>query len=238
MVKVMKLMNLRGTIDDLAAAFAGRGPFWDRRPVPLPPITPPWLVSRFGFSDPRAPEHLKFLPRRNPSSSSTDVSPRAISMYRGFHQKEPTKIGAFHPDLEIPDTAICVGDAVHVLYKSDKLNPETSEDEGWIDYIHEHDGGVMVYRCDRAAASEGDPVKVPAWIRQAAEGGLVCLGFCQGFSYRDDDGHERKAKGKAPLPELYTLKSGKALLVIQGKRTLLALIWGGRLGVEPRGIVH
>jgi hypothetical protein len=34
-----------------------------------------------------------------------------------------------------------------------------------------------------------------------------------------------------------TGKDGKALVVVQGKRKVLALIWGGKLDVEPRGIV-
>jgi hypothetical protein len=156
-------------------------------------------------------------------------------MYRGFHQKEPKKIGDFHPDLVIPAECICVGDAIHVLYQSDKLNPTTGEDEGVIDYIHKHDRGVKIYRCDRGA--QGELVTVPSWIRNATE--LEWLGDCNGFAYKSVvTGKKCEAEGTSPLPELYTTPSGKCLLVIQGKRRLLALIWGGKLGVEPRGIVH
>ena len=161
---------------------------------------------------------------------------RAIRKYIEFHQLEPKKIGSFHRDLVIPDVALCVGDAVHVLYKSDKLNPETGEDEGWINYIHEHKRGVKVYRCDRYSLdARGDERAVPAWLRNTTE--LVALGLCNGLAFRDEDG-EHDVKATKPYPELYTTPSGKALLVIQGKRRLVALVWGGKLGVEPRGIIN
>jgi hypothetical protein len=159
---------------------------------------------------------------------------RAVRKYVEFHSHEPVKIGSFHLDLEIPEQAMLVGDAVNVLYTSDKLNPTDGRDEGWIDYIHEHGRGVRVYRCDRSGG--GRLRTVPAWIHGARE--LTWLGNCLGFEYTDLDGHSVEAKGTGTLPELYTIPSGKALLVIQGKRTVLALIWGGKLGVEHRGIVH
>lgn len=158
----------------------------------------------------------------------------AVKMYVGFHQHEPKKRGEFHRSLKIPARAVLAGDAVNVLYRSDKLNPTTGEDEGWIDYIHDHKKGVQVYRCDPGA--QGPEVAVPAWIRNVDE--LTWLGDCLGFAMREPSGREVEARGTKPLPELYTIPSGKALLVIQNKRTLLAMIWGGRLGVEPRGIVN
>lgn len=158
----------------------------------------------------------------------------AAKMYVAFHQHAPRETGSFHRELVIPGRAVCVGDAVNVLYRSDKLNPTTGEDEGWIDYIHDHKKGVQVYRCDPGA--HGTEHAVPAWLRDVHE--LSWLGDCLGFAFKDGDGREVEARGVKPLPELYTIPSGRALLVIQGKRKLLAMIWGGRLGVEPRGIVH
>lgn len=161
---------------------------------------------------------------------------RAVTKYVEFHGQDPRKVGTFHRELVIPAEAILAGDATQVLYRSDKLNPTTGEDEGWIDYFHDHDPGVQLYRCDRAADGEGPVRAVPPWLRNVKE--LTWLGYCLGFSYIDLDGHDRKATGKKPLPELFCTPSGKALLVIQGKRNLLAMMWGGRLGVEDRGIVH
>lgn len=157
---------------------------------------------------------------------------RAVKRYVDFHQHEPKRVGDFHRDLVIPDRMVCIGDAVNILYRSDKKNPTTGADEGWIDYIHDHKAGVRVHV---PINGYGKVAIVPASIRGASE--LTWLGHCLGFSFADDDG-EHEAKGTKPLPELYTTANGKALLVIQDKRKLLALIWGGRLGVEPRGIVN
>lgn len=164
------------------------------------------------------------------------TSNRFVTKYLEFHGQDPRKLGRFHRDLVIPARAVLAGDAQQVLYRSDKLNPTTGEDEGWIDYFHDHSPGVRLYRCDRQAATAGAERAVPAWIRQTDA--LTWLGYCLGFSYVDGDGHEQHAKGKEPLPELFCIPSGRALLVIQGKRHLLAMMWGGRLGVEDRGIVH
>lgn len=163
------------------------------------------------------------------------MSAPGVRKYIEFHQFEPRKVGKFHSDFEIPTEAVLAGDAVHVLYRSDKLNPTTGEDEGWIDYIHDHKSGVKIYRTDRGF--HNGPVRsVPGFIRRVSS--LVRLGDCLGFAYLDSEGEKIEGKGKRPLPELYTIPSGRALLVVQSKRRVLALIWGGRLGVEARGIVN
>jgi hypothetical protein len=158
---------------------------------------------------------------------------RAERKYIEFHTTEPNSIGRFNVDMKIPSTAKLAGTAVNVLYSSDKLNPTTGEDEGWIDYIHDHKGGVRVFRTD--AHYSGPTRRVPNWIASQTE--LTWLGYCLGFSYRDEDGYLVKADATEPLPELYTTPNGRALLVIQGKRRVVAIIWGGKLGVERRGIV-
>jgi hypothetical protein len=157
-----------------------------------------------------------------------------VRKYVEFHQFEPRKVGKFRSSFEIPAEVKFAGDATFVLYRSDKLNPTTGADEGTIDYIHDHKDGVKVYRTD--AHFSGRSKRVPKWIRETKS--LVRLGICTGFGYVDKDGYEIEAKTRSPLPELYTIPSGKALLVIQSKRRVIALIWGGRLGVEGRGIVN
>jgi hypothetical protein len=160
---------------------------------------------------------------------------KALRKYLEFHGQDPRKIGQFHRDLVIPERAVCVGVATQVLYRSDKLNPTTLEDEGWIDYFHDHDDGVQLYRTDRKV-SEGVERAVPKWLRDVSS--LTWLGYCLGFSYSDHAGAECSADASKPLPELFCVPSGRALLVIQNKRSVLAMMWGGRLGVENRGIVH
>ena len=157
---------------------------------------------------------------------------RAVAKYREFHQLSPRRIGEFRDDFIIPRTAVLAGPAHHVMYRSDKLNPSTGEDEGVLDYIHDHDSGVHVYRTD--ADCVGEVCAVPPWLQRAQS--LVLLGQCLGFEYLSPDGIVT-AVVEPPLPELYTITSGRALLVIQNKRSIKAIMWGGKLGVEARGIV-
>jgi len=165
---------------------------------------------------------------------SVKVVRKARKLYEDFHKFPPKKVGEFNPSFEIPREATFVGDAVDVMYRSDKLEPMTHIDEGWIDYIHEHKSGVKVYRTDQKA--DGPTRKVPKWIWGTKQ--LVRLGDSLGFTYRDHDGYEVEAGVREPLPELYATPNGKALLIVERKRKVVALIWGGKLDVEPRGIVN
>ena len=156
-------------------------------------------------------------------------------MYTRFNGHEPLDIGEFKSSFRIPSLVALAGPAVNVLYRSKKNDPTTgAQTKRAIDYIHDHDKGVNVYRTDAAFRGEGVRA-VPKFISGARE--LVLLGQCLGFAYRDGD-EEVEAEPTRPYPELYTIPSGRALLVVQNKQRVLALIWGGRLGVESRGIVH
>jgi hypothetical protein len=157
---------------------------------------------------------------------------RAIAIYEGFHRFTPRKIGEFHPSFKIPSRVNKQGVSVDVLYRSDKTDPETlRKPRKPIVYIHEHDSkGVYTY----LPRGPGELVETPHWIRDAQA--LSMLGYCLGFKFKRD-GKLVEAKGKKPLPELYCTANGKALIVVQDKRDVLALVWGGKLDVEPRGIV-
>lgn len=160
---------------------------------------------------------------RNPSR-------RAVGLYEGFHQYEPKTITVSRGDM--PRAVQYLGPANAVLYRSGKCDPTTGfKPKSPRDYIHEHERGVNVYRVGVSADT-----KVPQTIAGAGE--LVLLGKCLGFSYFDEDGEVVEVGARTPYPELYSIPSGRALVVVQGKSKILALIWGGRLGVEPRGIVH
>jgi hypothetical protein len=166
--------------------------------------------------------------RRNPEPDQ-----RARDLFVEFHQFEPEKIGSFHRSFKIPKHAYHVGEAKKMFYASDKLNPETSEDEGWIHYVHDHEGGVGFYLPGRN--SGGDYVDVPDWVCDIDT--LVRIGDCEGYEFEDLDGDTIEAKGTKPLPEWYAIPSGRALFVVQSKRRVLALLWGGDLDVEWRGVV-
>lgn len=167
----------------------------------------------------------------NPAPTSA-----ARRMFRTFHSREWRREGDFHADLVIPSEVVRLGAAEHVLYRSDKLNPTSGEDEGWIDYIHEHGSGVVAHRVEARPAADADLVAVPGWLQRQQS--FTWLGKSLGFAYRDAGGRVRKVGATEPLPELYAAPSGRALLIIQSKRRLLAMIWGGRLAVQRRGIVH
>lgn len=163
--------------------------------------------------------------RRNPTP---DLKHAAVQKYEEFWRRPPTKIRDFPASFRIPETVECLGTGVHVLYESTKVDPSTlKRPRGPVAYIHTHDAGVKVY-------VPGGDVEVPTFIGGAQA--LVELGQCLGFRYKDTDG-THDAEGTYPLPDLCCTVDGRALLVVQSRRKVLALIWGGGLGVEARGIV-
>jgi hypothetical protein len=156
---------------------------------------------------------------------------RAFAKYREFYQLEPRDVEPLYSS-SIPEHAYLLGEGAHVLYRSDKLNPTTGKDEGVIDYIHEHEGGVMIYGLD---PNMGPERSVPRWIHGDGDQVLVALGRCPGFAFHDD-GEVVEVKLAMNRHRLCALPSGKALVVLDGGKPV-ALIWGGSLGVEARGIV-
>jgi len=156
----------------------------------------------------------------------------AVAIYEGFNRFAPRKVGAFHASFKLPSRVNRQGASVDVLYSSDKTDPETlKKPRRAQSYIHEHDSqGVHTY----LVRGPGETVETPHWIRDAQA--LSKLGDCLGFKFKRA-GKVVEAVGKKPLPELYCTANGKALIVVQDKRDVIALVWGGKLDVEPRGIV-
>lgn len=176
----------------------------------------------------RHPDEL--IPELNPMTKNPDDLAAAREKYREFHRYDSKDVGAFPKAFTIPKRMRLAGKGKWVTYRSSKVDPSTLEKpKRPIDYIHEHDAGVRTY------IKDADPdTDVPEKFRDV--GALVKLGECLGFCVIDGDGEEVEAEGRAPLPELYTTPDGKCLFVIQGKRDVLAMTWGGGLGVFARGI--
>ena len=155
---------------------------------------------------------------------------KAVKLYEDFHKYESKDIGSFPSSFYIPESIELAGPAIHVLYRSAKLDPITYiKPDSPIDYIHEHEAGVKVYILN----CEGPERSVPRHIHRV--GALTRLGKCLGFAFVDADGDEVEAT--CTNCDLYAIPSGKALLVVEKKKKVLAMIWGGKLNVEPRGIV-
>jgi hypothetical protein len=175
--------------------------------------------------------HYILAPARNPADRGRDEQ-EARDMFRRFHQLEENRV--YVRDITMPGFALPVGRARHVLYRSSKIDPETDRPPrgGAQNYIHEHDAGVMLYEpCGPNAGG----VAMPKEFAECE--GLARLGFCLGIAFTGPEGHEYEMEGSKPLPELYCVPSGKALVIVQSKREILYIAWGGALGVEPRGIV-
>lgn len=173
--------------------------------------------------------HLVIPPelRANPGDAA-DLD-RARGKYEEFHRYAPKK-EIWKPDFKIPARMLYAGDSKWVTYRSGKVDPGTLKlPKNPVDYIHEHDAGVKTYIADPEADTD-----VPN--KFASVTALEKLGECLGFCFTDEDGETVEAAGKAPLPELYATPDGKCLVVVQSKKKVLAMIWGGGLGVFARGI--
>ena len=148
---------------------------------------------------------------------------RAEEKYREFHDLEVKKRGKLPPSIKIPAHINREGVMKETLYHSKKWDDPAN-------YYHDHNKGV---KCCIPGGS-GPSIRVPQWLREAQV--LVYLGTCLGFTFIDNDGEEVEAAVSNPKPKLYCTPNGKALLVISGRK-LEALIWGGDLDVEEKGII-
>lgn len=155
---------------------------------------------------------------------------QAMALYREFHRYEPHRTGYFPKSFAIPRRARRLGVAKEILYSSPKIDPETMrKPRRPQNYIHDHELGVDAYDTYGRATHA-----VPGWICECDA--LTKLGECLGFAY-EKDGEVLEGEPDGSGIELYCIPSGRALLVIEKKRRVIALMWGGGLGVEDRGIV-
>jgi hypothetical protein len=168
------------------------------------------------------------------SRKSPEAARAAIDKYIEFHRYEPKKVGSFPAAFRIPEQMHLAGRARWVTYSSTKVDPETlKKPRNAISYIHEHDAGVNAY-LPSAADADGGVVDVPGRFLNIEA--LTRLGVCLGFCFEDANGEKCEAEGSSPMPDLYTTPDGKCLLVIQSRSKVLAMMWGGGLGVFARGI--
>lgn len=167
---------------------------------------------------------------QNPSVELSEEDQEAVEKYLEFHRYDAKHLDTV--DIKIPEVVYKAGKAMWVTYRSRKVDPSTlRRPRKPVDYIHDFDAGVHLYRTD---AGEGrERTEVPEEFRHV--GALVKLGMCLGFMYKGGGG-EIEGQSSRPLPELACSPDGKCLYVVQDRRRVIALIWGGALGVFARGI--
>jgi len=153
----------------------------------------------------------------------------AVDKYREFNSFDPKRT-IYVPEFEMPTRARLLGDATFMNYRSMKVIPDNGvKPRSWTYYTHDHDPGTYIYALDGELDTE-----VPSFIIRTDA--LALLGQCVKFGWKNNDG-KGEGNAVAPYPELYATPCGRALLVVQNKRKVLALTWGGNLAVEDRGIV-
>lgn len=160
-----------------------------------------------------------------PNKTPSDMS-EGVKKFMEFHQLEPKRIATFAPGFKIPKKISRIGAAEWVAYCSSKW---TGKKEN---YIHDHQYGVNVYEPNKNSLDY--PVyAVPNYISNAKT--LIRLGDCIGYDTKKFN--DKSVVEKSRYPSLYCTPNGRALLVIEGRSRLIAMIWGGGLDVTARGIV-
>lgn len=174
-------------------------------------------------------EEFRAHQRRRQARDNPDKPPdfeAARSTFEGFHAFDMRSWGKFSQEIVVPKRMALAGPCVYVTYRSDK----------WSDGTHEYIHKITSYPKVQVALAEEDTgrtVAVPARVRNAVT--LSLIGGALGFAVETDDG---EVEGAFPAnTEWYWSPTGKALYAIATKSRLLAVAWGGKLDVEPRGIV-
>lgn len=145
---------------------------------------------------------------------------KAQELYEEFYQFKARS--ARQVDLKLPTSVTLEGHMRATMYASDKWERKTNG------YRHEHEAGVRIY-------VPGGRTRVPAHIVRCEA--FVRLGDCLGVEYIDTEGNEVLVSDKGC--DLYASANAKALLIVRRKPLIVeALIWGGKLDIDGRGILH
>jgi len=155
-----------------------------------------------------------------------DLRP-AVEVFEKFNDFDLGDIREFSASLKIPKTVEVVGKATEVFYRSKKWN------DGSHGYYHKIESYPRV-RIGVTQRGTGRVTNLPQRILKTET--LTQIGERSlGYAYEDVDGEEYVVN--PPRSAWYWSVRGKALLLIQDKRKLLAVVWGGDLDVRPEGII-
>ena len=142
-----------------------------------------------------------------------------VRKYLEFHLREPSSVDQLN--VALPASVKRAGQATHTAYRSKKWDGVPH------DYWHDHEGGVAVY-------VPGQGTSVPGWIRNTKT--LVRLGSCLEVAFDDPAGGKPFRVPGSGGAGLYCTPDGHAL-VVASRSNVLAILWGGYLGITKRGIV-
>lgn len=179
----------------------------------------------------------------------------ADKLYQTFHQKQPLRVADLGVDLPEKSTLLCVGDALAVMYRTDKWKADGNDE----DYKHLHDAGeerpyapmkgVKLYVPSRLApAHMKSRVKknfaIAGHFPTAYPESLTLLGKCLGFFLRSYDDGEIYEIDRLKHSYLFASPNGKMLCVFaarpeptqDGAKGFLCLMTGGKLRVIKDGI--
>jgi len=175
----------------------------------------------------------------------------ALGRYETFHDKAPIRVAELAHDL--PERWIAVGDALAVMYRTDKWKKDGDD----IDYKHLHDKGedkpyevrkgVRLYepaaqaRRSTVQGGAAGPLSREQGLPVAAPKAVTMLGYCLGlFVRRYDDGEVYEVNPRGCW--LFCSPSGDMLAVYSpheqpdGTSGFLAIMAGGNLRVLKDGI--
>lgn len=157
----------------------------------------------------------------------------AMRRYKTFHAKDPIRVAELQHEL--PSSWKPVGDALAVMYRTDKWKKDGTDE----DYKHLHD------------RAEDKPYEVRRGVRfyEPSSGGtqlpkpkaITLLGYCLGaFVRKDDDGQTYETNPRGCY--LFSAPDGKTLYIYSphkqsdGSSGFLAAFRGGNLRVLKDGI--
>jgi len=152
---------------------------------------------------------------------------KALASFEGFHRYDPKNVAKLPSTVRIPSHVYVPGPCKYVTYRSDKWN------DGSYDYIHDIDSYPRV-KLGIIGKRNGRKTKVPKRISDNAT--LIMIRTrALGFGYTNND--NETVDCTVSRCSWFWHPTGRALLLIEDKRRLAAIVWGGDLGFEDRGIV-
>lgn len=166
--------------------------------------------------------------RKNAVEDAPPSARSGIAGFARFHNFDPKRV-EYSSLANIPKTICVVGYCEWVTYRSDKWR------EGTHDYIHEITSYPKVV-VGVVGSTDGQIRKVPKRIQNTRSVSLIgkCLGW--GHMGIDGDGEGQEARPRGNY-EWWWSSPGKALIVTHNRRKVVAIVWGGELNMEARGIV-